>query len=148
MKELGGREEHTTNNRMEITAVIEALKYVPANSEARPHPSERSRTDDAVGQVEIHTDSEYVMKGITLWIKGWQKNNWRTRDRREVMNKDLWEKLLEESEKHNVAWTKVLGHSGHEWNDRCDEIAQNFADGLIDTGLYDGPKAGFHVFHR
>lgn len=131
IRELGGRVENTTNNRMEMMAAIEGLKNVPTN-----------------GEVEIHTDSEYVMKGITIWIKGWQKNNWRTKDKREVMNRDLWEKLFEETEKRKVAWSKVAGHSGHEWNDRCDEIAQNFADGLTDQGLYDGPQSGYHAFHR
>ena len=103
----------------------EPLKNVPENSE-----------------VEIHTDSEYLMKGITIWIKNWQKNNWRTKDKREVLNKDLWQELLMETEKRFVEWKKVLGHSGHQANERCDEIAQGFADGE-NVRLYNGSKSGY-----
>jgi len=114
IQEIGGREEMTTNNRMEMRAVIEALRLTPfAQDES----------------VEIHTDSEYVLKGATLWIKNWQKNNWRTKAKKDVLNRDLWEEMLVELEKRNVEWKKVAGHSGHEWNDRCDEIATSFADG-------------------
>ena len=134
IKEIGGREESTTNNRMEMKAVIEALKCVSKNVKACPN--------DEVGRVEIHADSEYVIKGATLWIKNWQKNNWRTKDKREVMNKDLWEEMLMELEKRNVEWKKVAGHSGHELNDRCDEIATSFADGAK-VSLYDGPKSKY-----
>lgn len=112
VKEIGGREEVTTNNRMELRAAIEALKIILENSE-----------------VEIHTDSEYLLKGITIWIKNWIKNNWKTKNKKEVLNKDLWEQLLTEAEKRKIEWKKVLGHSGHKYNDRCDEIATSFADG-------------------
>jgi ribonuclease HI len=125
VKEMGGREERTTNNRMEMMAAIEALKNIPENFE-----------------IEIHTDSTYLIGGITIWIKNWQKNNWRTKDKREVLNKDLWQKLQAETEKRNIEWKKVLGHSGHEFNDRCDEIATNFADGK-NTELYNGLKSGY-----
>jgi ribonuclease HI len=114
---------------MEMTAVIESLKTIPENSE-----------------VEIGTDSEYLLKGATIWIKNWQKNNWRTKDKREVLNKDLWEKLLAETEKIKVEWKKVLGHSGHKLNERCDQIAQNFAEGKSVT-LYNGPKQNYK-FHK
>lgn len=123
--EIGGREERTTNNRMELTAVIEALKNIPEGAEA-----------------EVYADSEYVIKGITLWIQNWQRNNWRTKDRRDVLNKDLWEKLLLETEKRKIVWKKVLGHSGHSLNDRCDEIATGFADGEAMV-LYHGPEFGY-----
>jgi ribonuclease HI len=129
VKEIGGREEKTTNNRMEMMAAIEALKNLPENSD-----------------VEINSDSEYLINGITKWVINWQKNNWRTKDRREVLNKDLWEKLLAEIENKEVEWQKVLGHSGHELNDRCDEIATSFADNFI-VNLYDGSKSGYNVFH-
>ncbi|OHB15599.1 MAG: ribonuclease HI [Candidatus Zambryskibacteria bacterium RIFOXYC1_FULL_39_10] len=125
--EIGGREEMTTNNRMEMKAVIEALKNVSDNND-----------------IEIYADSEYLIKGITIWIKNWQKNNWRTKDKREVMNRDLWEELLIETENKNIEWKKVLGHSGHELNDRCDEIATSFADGL-NVDLYDGSKTGYFL---
>lgn len=125
IKEIGGREEMTTNNRMEMMAAIAGLKNAPENSE-----------------VEIFSDSEYLIKGITIWIKNWQKNSWRTKDKREVLNKDLWQKLLVEMEKRKVEWKKVMGHSGHEFNDRCDEIATSFADGLR-VSLYNGLKSGY-----
>jgi ribonuclease HI len=130
VKEIGGREEHTTNNRMEIMAAIMALQNIPENAEA-----------------EVYADSEYVIKGITIWIKNWQKNNWRTKDKREVLNKDLWEKLLKETEGKNIEWKKVAGHSGHELNDRCDEIATGFADGL-NVELYNGPESAYEQFHK
>jgi ribonuclease HI len=85
------------------------------------------------------------MKGITIWIKNWQKNNWRTKNKKEVLNKDLWQELLMEVENRKVEWKKVLGHSGHESNERCDEIATSFADG-IKVNLYEGLK-GNYKFH-
>jgi len=127
--EIGSNEKQTTNNRMEMRAAIESLKRTPENCE-----------------IEIHADSEYLIKGITLWIKNWQKNNWRTKDKREVLNKDLWQELLAETEKRKVEWKKVLGHSGHEFNDRCDEIATSFADGFK-VSLYNGLKEGYYLFH-
>ena len=130
VKEMGGREEMTTNNRMEIKAAIEALKNIPQNSE-----------------IEIHTDSEYLMKGITIWINNWQKNNWKTRNKKAVLNRDLWEKLLAETEKRKIEWKKVLGHSGHKFNERCDDIATGFADGK-NVKLYNRPKQGCIVSPR
>lgn len=125
IKELGGREDMTTNNRMEMRAAIEALRSTEENSE-----------------IEINTDSEYLLKGITIWIHGWQKNNWRTKDRKDVLNKDLWLELLAETEKRKVEWKRVAGHSGHSLNDRCDEIATTLADNL-NIDLYRGPKEGY-----
>ncbi|MEK7117642.1 MAG: ribonuclease HI [Patescibacteria group bacterium] len=119
--EIGGREEKTTNNRMEMMAAIHGLKSVL----------------EGVG-VEIHTDSEYLLKGATKWILGWQKNNWRTKDKRAVLNQDLWEKLIAEMEKRNVGWRQVAGHSSHKLNDRADKIATQFADGKA-VKLYNGP---------
>lgn len=127
IKEIGGREEHTTNNRMEMRAVIEGLKNTPENAE-----------------IEIHADSEYVIKGATEWINNWQKNNWRTKAKKPVLNKDLWLDLLAEMEKRKVVWNKVAGHSGHAYNDRCDEIATSMADNL-NIKLYEGPKSGYGV---
>ncbi len=112
IKEIGGREEKTTNNRMELMAAIKSLKVLPENS-----------------QIEIHTDSEYLINGITKWIFDWQKNNWRTKAKKAVLNQDLWEKLIAETRVRQVVWEKVLGHSGHKWNERCDEIATTLADG-------------------
>ncbi len=129
VREIGGREEMTTNNRMEMVAAIEGLKKTPLNSE-----------------VEIHTDSEYLMKGATIWIKNWQQNNWRTKNKKEVLNKELWLALLEELKKRKVTWQKVLGHSGHIFNERCDLIAQTLAEGK-EVNLYNGPKQGYKLFH-
>lgn len=129
VREIGGSEKETTNNKMEITAAIEALKTIPENSAAI-----------------IYSDSEYLIKGITIWIKNWQKNNWRTKDKKEVMNKYLWEKLFEETEKREVGWKKVLGHSGHLLNERCDEVAQQLAEGKS-VELYNGSKQGYKPFH-
>lgn len=126
--EIGGREEKTTNNRMEMKAAIGALKYV---EEACPN--------NEIGRVEIHADSEYLINGITKWIYGWQANGWRTKDKKQVLNQDLWEELAREASKREVNWQKVAGHSGHALNDRCDEIATGFADGKK-MDLYNGPK--------
>jgi len=130
--EIGGKENQTTNNRMEMRAAIEALRLVALA---------QGKQDS---MIEIYADSEYLIKGITIWIKNWQKNNWRTKDKREVMNRDLWEELLEQTENKNIEWKKVLGHSGHEYNDRCDEIATSFADGLK-VNLYNGSKTGYFL---
>jgi ribonuclease HI len=135
VKEVGGREEMTTNNRMEMMAAIMALKNISAPRQAQ---------GEKISEVEVHTDSAYLIGGITIWIKNWQKNNWRTKDKREVLNKDLWQELLVETEKRSVEWKKVAGHSGHEWNDRCDEIATSFADGL-EVSLYNGLKSGYKL---
>lgn len=132
--EIGGREERTTNNRMEIMAAIEALRLVTL-AQGKQAP-----------EIEIYTDSEYLIKGITIWIKNWQKNNWRTKNKKPVLNQDLWEELLIETEKRKVEWKKVLGHSGHGFNERCDEIATSLADGLK-ISLYNGQKLGYKVFH-
>jgi ribonuclease HI len=127
VKEIGGREEKTTNNRMEIKAAIESLKNTPTNSEAT-----------------IHTDSAYLINGITKWVKGWQKNGWVTKEKNEVLNRDLWEELVEETSKRKVEWQKVAGHSGHGLNERCDEIATGFADGNK-VELYNGPRNGYVI---
>ncbi len=130
VKEIGGREENTTNNRMEMMAAIKALELI----------------QELTLELEIHTDSTYLLNGITKWIFGWQKNNWRTKNKKEVLNKDLWEKLFIETQKRKVEWKKVLGHSGHELNERCDEIATSFADGE-NVALYKGLKSGYKAFH-
>jgi ribonuclease HI len=134
VKEIGGREEKTTNNRMEMTAAIEVIKELE-----KICPMNFSDCE-----VEIHTDSEYLMKGITIWIKNWMKNNWRTGDKKEVLNRDLWQELWELTQNKKIEWKKVLGHSGHELNERCDEIATGFADGK-NLKLYVGPRASYQL---
>jgi ribonuclease HI len=112
VRELGGREEHTTNNRMELKGAIEGLKAVPAGSNVR-----------------VMADSEYVVKGITLWIKGWMAKGWRTAAKKPVLNQDLWQDLYRAVEGKQIAWETVRGHAGVEHNERADLIATSFADG-------------------
>jgi ribonuclease HI len=110
-REIKGGEPHTTNNRMELRAAIEAL-----NALKRPC------------RVEVHTDSNYVRDGITKWIHGWTRNGWRTADRKPVKNADLWQELIEAAARHQVLWHWVKGHSGHPENDRVDALACAEAD--------------------
>ncbi len=106
-KELSGAEGATTNNRMELTAAIEAL-----SSLKRPC------------QVVLTTDSQYVMKGMTEWIAGWVRKGWVNSKKEPVLNRDLWERLLELSKTHRIEWQWVRGHNGHPENERCDELAR------------------------
>jgi ribonuclease HI len=110
-RELSGGEPLTTNNRMELMAAIRAL-------EALKRPC----------RVALHTDSIYVRDGITKWIHGWQKNGWRTADRKPVKNAELWQALLEAARPHEIDWRWVKGHSGHPENDRADALACAAAD--------------------
>ena len=110
-KELSGGEALTTNNRMELLAAIRAL-------EALKRPC----------TVALHTDSIYVRDGITKWIHGWQKNGWRTADRKPVKNAELWQQLVEAARPHRIEWHWVKGHSGHADNDRADALACAAAD--------------------
>jgi ribonuclease HI len=107
-KELSGGERETTNNRMELTAVIEALRAL----------KERC-------VLEITTDSEYVKNGITQWIHNWMKNNWKTKAKKSVKNRELWEELWNLSQGHDIKWKWIRGHSGHPENERCDELARS-----------------------
>lgn len=127
--ELGGREDHTTNNRMELMGAIKALEYVGTLEPEK---------------IELHTDSEYVMKGITEWIEGWQKRGWRTAAKKPVLNQDLWMQLVVVTDEKEIEWKYVAGHSGHEYNDRCDEIATSFADDL-NIKLYNGAKSRYQL---
>jgi ribonuclease HI len=105
-RELFGGEALTTNNRMELTAVIRAL-------EALKKPS----------HVRLHTDSKYVQQGISSWIHQWKKRGWRTADKKPVKNEDLWRELDEIAAKHEIEWLWVRGHAGHDGNERADELA-------------------------
>lgn len=120
IKELGGREDNTTNNRMELAGAIESLSLTD--------------TDE---QIILYSDSQYVIKGMTEWIKGWQKKNWKNSQKKPVLNRDLWERLLEVSLGKKIDWKYVAGHSINTGNNRCDEIATSFADG-DPTKLYKG----------
>ncbi len=123
--EIGGNEGHTTNNRMELMACIRSLEFSIFNFQ--------------FSKIQIYTDSEYVMKGITEWIHNWQKKNWKTAGRKPVLNQDLWQKLLQVVEGKNIEWKYVAGHTGIHLNERADEIATVFADGLKPS-LYHGPR--------
>lgn len=107
-KEISGAEPHTTNNRMEITAVIEALKQL--NQPCR---------------VTVYSDSAYVVNCFNNgWIEGWQRNGWKNSKNEPVENQDLWKALLAEMNRHQVKFDKVKGHSDNKWNNRCDELAR------------------------
>ncbi len=107
-KELSGAETATTNNRMELMAAIEALTALKRSSKVR-----------------LHTDSKYVMDGVTKWIHGWKKNGWKTADKKPVKNEDLWKLLDEANARHEVTWKWVKGHSDNEMNNRADELARS-----------------------
>lgn len=132
--ELGGRENKTTNNRMEMMAAIAALGEV----------LEFFEKNKKFEEVELHSDSAYLLNGITSWVSGWQKNGWRTKTGEEVLNRDLWEKLSALKSKLDISFKKVVGHSGHEMNERCDEIATSFAD-ESPTPLYRGSRDGYKI---
>ncbi len=110
-KQLSGSEPQTTNNRMEMTAAIRAL-------EALIEPCE----------VELHTDSRYLIDGITKWVAGWQKRGWVNASRKPVRNEDLWHELIAVAARHKVHWHWVRGHSGHAENERVDRLASDAAE--------------------
>ena len=117
-KELSGGDEQTTNNRMELTAVIEALKALKTSC-----------------NITLYTDSKYVMSGITEWMPNWKRNNWKTANKKnDVKNVDLWLLLDELIKKHEIRWVWVKGHNGHPENERVDTLAraevQNIKDSL------------------
>ncbi len=123
--EIGGRVEHATNNQMELTAPIEALKYMKKINLSQPSPGQ----ERAKGEVEIVSDSKYVILGITEWIENWQKNNWRNANRKPVLNRELWEELYKLTQELKPKWTYVKGHNEDKYNDRADLIATSFAEG-------------------
>lgn len=120
-KELGGNNPHATNNQMELTAPIEALKYLKKNM---------SKTVFDTLAVEIFSDSKYVILGITEWIFNWQKNNWRNAAKKPVLNKELWQELFDLTKNFKIKWHYVEGHNGDKYNERADDIATSFADKL------------------
>jgi ribonuclease HI len=107
IKELSGANGDTTNNRMEMTAAIEALASLKRPCE-----------------VILTTDSQYLVKGMTEWILGWVRKSWINSKKEPVLNRDLWERLLELSKIHSIRWAWVRGHNGHTENERCDELAR------------------------
>ena len=117
-KEICGGETDTTNNRMELTAVIRALESLK-----RPL------------SVQIHTDSQYVQKGISQWIHNWKRNGWRTTDKKPVKNADLWQALDHLAGQHQIQWIWVKGHAGHAGNERADMLANRGIDELLMENL-------------
>lgn len=126
--ELGGLKSHTTNNEMELKAIVEALKAVVGTKLP----------------VAIYTDSKYAVEGAKGWIFGWAKNGWQTKNKTDVLNKDLWQELLPLLGRVDIEWHKVPGHVGIIGNERADAIASGFAEkGSVD--LYKGPKADYSL---
>ncbi len=109
--ERNGGEKETTNNRMELTAVIKAL------SAAKKHD-----------ELEIHTDSQYVKNGMEKWVRQWKNNNWKNAEKKPVKNKELWQQLDELAQTKKITWVWVKGHAGQEMNERCDELARTAAE--------------------
>jgi ribonuclease HI len=106
-QELSGYNPSTTNNRMELTAVIKALETLKTPC-----------------KVKVFTDSNYVVQGITKWVHNWLKNSWKNSQRKQVVNQDLWKKLLSISGRHDIEWVWVKGHNEHIENERCDRLAK------------------------
>jgi|TARA_B100000929_G_scaffold286305_1_gene271187 ribonuclease HI len=107
---IKGGKKNTTNNQMELMAPIQALKKIPAGK-----------------KVEIYTDSKYVKMGITEWIKNWKKNNWKTSSKKKVKNIEFWKELDGLTEKHQIKWSWVKGHSGNTYNEEVDQLAREAA---------------------
>ncbi len=116
-KDISGHDPATTNNRMELTAVIRALGAL-----------------NQACEVHLHTDSRYVIDGITKWIFGWQKNGWKNSQKKPVLNADLWQELIAAVRPHKIQWIWVKGHDGHPENERADKLASDAALGTIVGG--------------
>ncbi len=113
VKEISGGDVYTTNNKMELQGAIEGLKLLKEPCE-----------------VELISDSKYVVQGINEWLKNWIKNNWKTAAKKPVKNVELWQEYVKISQQHNILAVWVKGHAGHEENERCDELARNEAEKL------------------
>ncbi len=132
--ELAGAQKPATNNQMELMAVAEALQYVMDESAG------------TVPEVALHTDSTYVLKGLESWLDGWQRNGWMTKAKTPVENRAIWERLydLRQAFGRKLTLVKVAGHSGHAYNDRCDEMAVAAALGN-DTNLFEGARSEYET---
>jgi ribonuclease HI len=126
--EFGGREDRTTNNRMELFAVIRSLQSISPDS----------------GSITVYTDSSYVVNGITKWVTGWQNKHWKTATGGDVLNQDLWQELVEACAHKKISWNMLPGHSGIPGNERADVIASGYADGS-DVNLYTGPLDDYSI---
>lgn len=130
--ELGGYDPKTTNNRMEMTAVAEAISFVVS----------KQLEEDTV--ITIHTDSQYVINGMTKWVFGWENSGWMTMNKKPVLNKDLWQLLVLKSKDLEILWKYVEGHSGIAGNERVDDIATSFASNK-DIVLFSGSKDDYKI---
>lgn len=119
VRELFGGELQTTNNRMELLAVIRALEALKRRCTVR-----------------LHTDSKYVQQGISEWIHAWKKRGWKTADRKPVKNEDLWRQLDELAAGHDIEWLWVKGHAGHDGNERADALANQGVDSVINGKVH------------
>ena len=131
VKEIGGRVENTTNNRMELTAAIKAFEFL-------------STLHSPLSTIDLYSDSSYVIKGISSWINGWKANDWRTKDKKDVLNKDLWQRLSEAVEGFDVSYKVISGHVGIPGNERCDEIATAYATGET-PNLFEGTLSEYKI---
>lgn len=146
--ELGGSEDHTTNNRMELVGAIKGLREIPSTEH-------RTQNTERIEEVEVCTDSQYVKKGMMEWINGWMAKGWKTSTKKPVMNQDLWEELYKEEKRLKdagiaISWTYVKAHVGVPLNERADMIATSCADSVIEKGatnlqLYRGPKRDYSL---
>ncbi|MDB5194217.1 MAG: ribonuclease [Parcubacteria group bacterium] len=123
--ELGGREEFTTNNKMELMACIKALESLSLDSTST-----------------LYSDSTYVVKGMTEWRYGWETNGWKNASKKPVENQDLWKRLIQAATGKHIAWRVIAGHAGIAANERCDVIATSYADNEP-VSLYDGDRKGY-----
>ena len=138
-QKIGGNEKNTTNNKMELLAVLEALKYLKKNLKKIFDSQDLKDLKNKL-EIILHLDSEYVRKGITEWIKNWVKNNWKNSSKKEVVNKNIWQEILKYKDDINknllekkypeIKWNYVAGHTGIKGNEIADEIATSFADRL------------------
>ena len=162
--EMGGSEKNTTNNRMEMTAVIESLNQIskkiypvaPPKADGTGATKLRKIASQSRGRqlnneatISIYTDSSYVLNGITKWVRRWILKNWTGVNKKPILNRDLWQKLFDVSKNINIEWKLLPGHSGICGNERADEIAMNFAEGGK-INLYSGliNKYGMDILSR
>lgn len=124
--EIGGHEKNTTNNRMEMMAIIRAIREAPK------------------GLITVYSDSKYVIQGITQWVFGWQKNDWKTKNKTDVANRDLWQELLDILQGKEVEWQHVAGHAGISGNERVDVIANTYAQGK-QPELFSGKSSEYSI---
>ena len=122
-RELFGGEAHTTNNRMELMGAISALEALKRHC-----------------RIKLHTDSKYVLQGITEWLEGWKKRGWKTADKKPVKNEDLWRRLDAVAAQHEIEWIWVKGHAGHDGNERADELANRGVESVAEKRMAGHPQ--------